>query len=291
LVLDGGDGGHDYRAELLRELGTERLVQSDKFKILRRRPQQGDGYLLIPYNTRFNSDSRAASIRDGFATALETAAGKYSEAVVMTLSTDTKRFDSVSGAMRGLSDAKGRLMSWLRTEYQLGYTPENLSVLEFTEAGVPHLHVVLFGVGWVTHQRALSAKWDALGQGSVVDVRRTMSRGDTWILHNDDGRTVTAREYLGKDIRGLRRLARMDDAAVKEAAEAGDVGLWRHALYWAMRRQYYSCSNSLKSGGGAGAGDLPTVRRYEFVGVAAYHQIPAHVRDNAVVLRSRPPPD
>ena len=294
LILDGSTGGHDYRGELLRELGTERVIQSDKFDILRRRVrgQGGHDYLLIPHTTRFNSERRAASNRDGFTQALETASGRHHEAVVMTLSTDTNRFESVSEAMSNLMDAKGRLMSWLSTEYQIGHRPENLSVVEFTEAGVPHVHVVLFGVGWAVHQRALSAKWDSLGQGRVVDIRRTMSRGDSWILHNDDGGTVTVREYLGKAIRGLCRIAAMDDGDLKAAAEAGNVEYWRHALYWATGRQYYSCSGSLKATDDGEGDGLPAVVVYEFVGVAEYSQIPAHVRESAIVVqRDSPPPD
>jgi hypothetical protein len=292
--LDGGPRGegHDYRAELLRELGTERVVQSDKFKILRRVRGTGEDYVLIPYTTRFNTASRAASIREGFRTALKTAAGRYGDAVVMTLTTDPGRHDCLTDAMGGLSTAKNRLMSWLATDYQLGYRPANLSVLEFTESGLPHVHVVLFGVSWVTTQAQLAAKWDDLGQGRVVDIRRTRSRGDRWLLHNDDGGTVTVRQYLGKAIDGLAEVADMDTGAVREAAEAGDVELWRQALYWATGRQYYSCSPSLKPSVDDSDG-LPFVKRYEFVGAAEYSSIPAHVRRNSTVFvdRGRPPPD
>jgi hypothetical protein len=293
LLLDGSDDRHDYRAELLRELGTELVVQSDKFKILRRVRGQGSEYLLIPYSTRFNTVSRAESIRDGFNSALATAAEDYSDAVVMTLTTDANRFSSLSAAMDGLTEAKGQLLSWLATDYQLGYRPENLTALEFTESGLPHVHLVLFGQSWALRQSALSAKWDDLGQGSIVDIRTARSRDGSgrWLLHNDDGSTVTLRQYLGKAIDGLCGLADMDAEDIKEAAESGESQLWRQALYWATERQYYSCSPSLRD---TDDGDgLPFVKRYEFVSVAQYQDIPAQVRRNATVFvdRGRPPPD
>jgi hypothetical protein len=290
VVLDGSSGGHDYRAGLLRELGTEREIQEDKYDILRWVRGLGPEHLLIPYQTRFNTESRARSSVDRLETALDTATERHNSAVVLTLTTDTKRFESVSEAADGLSKAKGRLMSWLATDYQLGYRPDNLSVLEFTEAGLPHLHIVFFGVSWVAPQSKISAKWDDYGQGSVVRVRTVGRRGDKWILHNDDGGTVTVRQYLGKAADDLVDVAQMDAGQLREAAEAGDIEYWRQALYWATGRQHVSCSPSLKDTDGDDG--LPHVTRYEYVGTARYRDIPAHVRQSAVVLsRDSPPPD
>jgi len=287
-VLDGRNG-QDYRAGLLRQLGTEREIQQDKFKILRRVRGNGPAHLLVPYLTRFNDEDRAGDIQQGFRTALQTAAERYQDAVVVTLTSDAKRFSSVSEALDGLAEAKGRFMSWIGTDYQLGKRPDNLSVLEWTAGGLPHIHLVLFGIDWLMPQSKISAKWDSLGQGNVVDIRSaTASRdGQRWHLHNDDGGRVTLRQYLGKAIRGLQDVAESDAGQLREAAESGDISLWRQALYWATERQYYSCSPSLKDTGGDG---LPHVKRYEFVGVAQYQDIPAHVRADAAILDRHPPP-
>jgi len=287
-LLDGRNG-QDYRAGLLRQLGTEREIQQDKFKILRRVRGSGSEHLLIPYLTRFNDTDRAGDIQDGFRTALQTAAERHQDAVVVTLTTDAKRFSSVSEAVDGLTEAKGRFMSWLSTDYQLGKRPQNLTVLEWTAGGLPHVHLVLFGVDWVLPQSKIAAKWDSLGQGRVVDIRSTETErgGQRWFLHNDDGSRVTLQQYLGKAIRGLQDVAGMDAGQLREKAEAGDVSLWRQALYWATERQYYSCSPSLKD---TDDGELPHVKRYEFVGVAQYRDIPAHIRRDAAVLDRPPPP-
>jgi hypothetical protein len=208
----------------------------------------------------------------------------------MTLTTDSKRFDGLDDAVSNLYESKSRLLSWLSTDYRLGSRPSNLSVLEFTESGLPHVHVVLFGLNWAVPQSSLAAKWDELGQGSVVDIRSARRRGDDWLLHNDDGGTATLRDYLGKAIRGLQTLAASDAGDVRDAAESGDVSLWRQSLYWATERQYYSCSPSLKPD--TDDEGLPHITQWEFVGVAEYRDIPGHVRANATVLsRGWPPPD
>jgi hypothetical protein len=285
-----GRGGHDYRAGLLRQLGTEREIQQDKFKILRRVRGSGPEHLLIPYLTRFNDADRAGDIQQGFRTALQRASQRHQDAVVVTLTSDAKRFSSVSEAVDGLTEAKGRFMSWLSTDYQLGSRPDNLTVLEWTAGGLPHVHLVLFGIDWLLPQSKIAAKWDSLGQGSVVDIRSaTASRdGKRWYLHNDDGSRVTLQQYLGKAIRGLQRVADMDAGDLVDAVEDGDLELWRQALYWATERQYYSCSPSLKDSGDSDG--LPHVKRYEFVGVAQYRDIPAHIRRDAAILDRPPPP-
>jgi hypothetical protein len=287
--LDGRNG-QDYRAGLLRQLGTEREIQQDKFKILSRVRGSGPEHLLIPYLTRFNDADRAGDTQDRFRTALQTAAERYQDAVVVTLTTDAKRHSSVSEALDSLGDAKGRFMSWIGTDYQLGKRPDNLTVLEWTAGGLPHVHLVLFGMSWLMPKSKLIAKWDSLGAGRVVDITDAHSRdsSDKWRLHDDDGRPVTLRYYLGKAIRGLQRVADMDAGDLVDAVEDGDLELWRQALYWATERQYCSCSPSLKDSGDSDG--LPHVKRYEFVGVAQYRDIPAHIRRDAAILDRPPPP-
>lgn len=286
---DGSDGVdlHDYRPELLKELATERANIDDKWTIYERLRGSGQEYLLVPYLTRFNDSSKAGDVQSGFNFALETTAEQYHNAVVLTVTVDPKRHESHAGALESITENKGRLLSWLSTEYQLGYRPESLSVLEFQENGLPHYHIVLFGCTWLTSQEQLSAKWSDLGVGSVVDVRSVGSRNGSWLMHKD-GVTTTLKDYLGKSIQELVDLAGMDTEEIQQQAHSGDVHLWRQALYWATERQYYSCSPSLKE---SKDGDtLPHVSVWSFVGVAKYNQIPSHVVDNALRI-DRPPPD
>ena len=280
------------RRGLFDQFTTDVEGTADKWQVFERERGTGDDYLCLPYRTRYNDAGRATEIRGGFETALRTASRRHNDAVVLTLTTDPKRHDGLLEAIQSLSDNKGRLMSWLSTEYQLGYRPENMSVLEFSESGLPHYHVVLFGVSWAVSQSQLAAKWRDLGQGSVVDVRAATNTHDaeTWLLHDDDRGKVSLRQYLGKAIRELVDVANTDAAELRERVEDGEISAWRQALYWATERQYYTCSPSLKPSRGDDGDGLPHVSTWSFVGVAEYHQIPAHVRQ-AATFADRPPPD
>jgi hypothetical protein len=286
---DGGDGvtKHDYRQEILREQATELANVDDKWTIFERLRGMGSDYLLLPLTTRFNDSSKAGDIQEGFNFALNAAAREYHNAVLLTVTVDPKRHESHTAALDSITENKGRLMSWLSSEYQLGYRPSNLSVLEFTESGLPHYHIVLFGCTWLASQEQLAAKWSDLGTGSVVDVRSVGSRNGSWLMHKD-GVTTTLRDYLGKSIQELVDLAGMSPGEIQKQVENGDVHLWRQALYWATEKQYYSCSASLKK---SKDGDtLPHVTVWSFVGVADYSSIPSHVVNNAVRI-DKPPPD
>ena len=269
------------KKSLLSQLTTDKAGTEDKWQVFRRVRGSGDDYLCIPYRTRYNDIGRATDIRDGFENALRTATKRHNNATVLTVTTDPKQHSGLSEALENLSKNKGRLMSWLATDYQLGHCPENLTVLEFTESGLPHIHIVLFGVSYVVSQEQLSAKWRDYGQGSVVDIRTAKNVHDSkeWRLH-DDGTVVTLRQYLGKAIRELQSLANADADELRDRLDDGDVHLWRQALYWATERQYYTCSPSLRATDN-GDDALPHVTEWEFVGVARLEQIPSHVAQSA----------
>jgi hypothetical protein len=279
----------NVKQSFLREFVTELDAIEDKWQVFERIRGQGAGHLCIPYTNRFNSPGTAGDIQEGFVYGLETAAERHNSAVVLTVTTDPKIHSGLSDALDSLSKNKGRLMSWLSTEYQLGYRPDNLSVLEFSRNGLPHYHIVLFGVSWAVSQEQLSAKWSDYGQGSVVDIRTAESFHDSnqWLLHDDDQGKVSLSYYLGKSIRDLQTVAQTDVSVLEDRVESGDISLWRQCLYWATERQYFTCSPSLKEP--TESGDLPHVSVWRFVGCAKYRDIPAHVRRNAT-FADRPPP-
>jgi hypothetical protein len=277
------------KRSLLEQLVEDVEGTADKWQVFERVRGEGDDYLCLPYRTRHNDGRRARGVREGFEDALRQAAGRHTEAVVLTVTTDPKEHDSLTDAVDALTTNKGRLMSWLSTEYQIGYRPENLSVLQFTESGLPHYHIVLFGVSWAVSQEQLAEKWRSYGQGYVVDARtaRNPHDGDTWLLHDDEQGRVSLSWYLGKAIRELVDVAESTPADLRDRLEDGDISAWRQALYWATERRYYTCSPSLKRS--TPDDDLPHVPVWEFVGVAEYADLPAHVRQGAT-FGDRPPP-
>ena len=256
------------RQPLLDELRTEKSNLQDRYQVFERVRGSGKSHLLLPYETRHTSAARAAKIRTGFNTALSKAAESHDDAVMMTVTTDPKRHDSLSEAVDALRNNKSRLLSFLSTEYRLGYRPQNLTTLEFSDNGLPHLHIVLFGVSWAVSQETLSSKWSEYGQGEIVDIRRVRSRRGRWRF-GDDADATSLRSYLGKAIDECLELAKSDPEEIDESA-------WKQALYWALEAQYYSCSPSLKPD--SKGTELPQVTVWRYVGAASYDQVPGHVR-------------
>jgi hypothetical protein len=282
------------KGSLLEAMITDIEGNEDLWQVLANRVT--DEYLCLPYNTRHNSGGKAGKVREGFESALAEATNRHNEAVVLTLTTDPKEHSGLSKALESLSANRSRLLQWLSTEYQLGHRPEYLSVLEFTETGLPHLHLVLFGVSYAVSQEQLAAKWGDYGQGWVVDARQAQNVHDTdvWRLHDDDRGIVALRDYLGKSIRGLQEVANSDGDELRDRLEDEDLSLWRQSLYWATERQYFTCSHSLKqspANDGDTNGGLPPIVEWEFIGVRQYEAIPATVRQKArFVTHNRPPP-
>lgn len=170
-------GSDSLRADMLGELGTELASVVETWYIFERVRGSGPEYLCLPYRNRFNSPPRASNLQASWRRAWRRARRQYDDAVVVTLTTDPKRHDSIADATDTLIENKNRLSSWLAYDPESGpshpgFHPLNLYVLESTDSGIPHLHAVYFGVGWLTPQWNIADYWDERGQGRVVDVRR-----------------------------------------------------------------------------------------------------------------------
>lgn len=308
-------GSDSLRADMLGELGTELASVADTWNVFERVRGSGPEYLCLPYRNRFNSPSRASDLWATWRRAWGRARRQYDDAVVVTLTTDPKLHASIADATDSLIENKNRLSSWLAYDPESGpsrpgFRPSNLSVLEFTDSGIPHLHVVYFGVQWLTTQEALSDYWDRRGQGRVVDVRQLEKHRGRFVMPTDalpddpdtDGKR-SARLYLGKALRSLSTVAGMDPEDVTNAASARrsgdpqdtDDALWKVALYWALERRFFNGSPELTNDDSDGDdGDsLPHVRCYRYVGTARYDDLPGDIRDRAMFVlpgKGRPPP-
>lgn len=299
--LDDGqfNDRHDYRAELLRELATYKTQISDKFVYFRRKHEITGlpNHLIKPYTTRYNDRGEAADIQAGFRESLTAAAEGFDRGVMVSLTVDSKRFESNAEATEAAIDSVSKLIG--REGYQQGSRPEYVRVNDFQRNGLIHFHICMFGVSVVgdaeagrptVSEASIGEYWDTQrGIGSQIDVQPIHERNGEWILHNDDGGRQTVRLYLGKRIRELVEIASMTGDELKDEAEAGNARLWRHALFWATQRRYYTSSQSLKDNAGGEAEGDTSRYRWVYVGTCRFDQIPQYVIDDSVNY-GRPPP-
>lgn len=298
------------RGVLLGALAAKRDATEDEFVVFRDRTDPSN-HLLVPFATRFNSPRRVREARERFDGVWRTAAERFDRGVVLTLTTDPARFDSLAAATETLIDDVNRLKAWVANRFADGSRPPSVVVPEFTEKGFPHVHVALFGEGFVPHA-VLSNYWGGRrDRGSVVWCDAVVSRCDRWLWVGErpdraDGRGPRA--YLGKTLGDLKALAAVDPETVHAAAgrlradDAEDDDLarewWKLACYWATETRLFTTSPSLRSEDSEasardarGDADGP---RWQFVGVARYGDLPAHVTRDATLIRRerrrRPPP-
>lgn len=315
------DGGRGY---LLGALATYRETTEDRFHRLDRVRGSGPEHLLVPYVNRFNSPRRVGEARERFAGAFDRAGERFDRAVMVTLTTDPNRFDSLLAATESLMEDVNRFKSWLATGSRLGSRPPSIVVPEFTESGLPHVHVVLFGVSWVVPHKVLSAYWaGSRDRAEVVWFDRLASRG-RWQWANRDHRHAhptedvagrSPRAYLSKSLDALDSLAGASPEAVREASQAllrmGETdgsgermdGVSRHesaatdgptdalacGREWWKLALYWTTDMRLftLSPSLKPSNDddgLPHIPSYEYVGTARLGEFPGFVQENAVIL-------
>ncbi|MXR51124.1 hypothetical protein GRX03_05820 [Halovenus sp. WSH3] len=162
------------------------------------------------YKTRFNDEGRISKQYARFNDALEYAYEHYETAAVATFTTDPKQQRHLLDGTENINPNFNRLLSYLsrdpstekdtRKESVANWRPdladdvtgrprerpEYIKVLEFTEKGYPHLHVLFFdvptresdGMPWLCDKQELAAKWSDYGQGEIIDVYPLVYRDD-----------------------------------------------------------------------------------------------------------------
>jgi hypothetical protein len=175
-----------------------------------RRGGQSSQRMTKRYKTRFNDEGRISKQYARFNDALEYAYEHYETAAVATFTTDPKQQRHLLDGTENINPNFNRLLSYLasdpstkkdtRKESVANWRPdladdvtgrprerpEYIKVLEFTEKGYPHLHVIFFdvptresdGMPWLCDKQELAAKWSDYGQGEIIDVYPLVYRDD-----------------------------------------------------------------------------------------------------------------
>ena len=222
------------RGDLVGSFAAKRAATEDRFHAFEDSFNPGE-HLLVPYVTRFNSPQRVAETRERYNEAWDQAAVQFGSALVATLTTDPARYPSIEAAVEGLLDDVNALKDWLAYvpstgPSRPGFRPPSLVVPQPTERGVPHVHVVFFGVNWLTTHASLRGFWDGKrGRGSVVWLDRLVSRGPNgrwrWATSTEAREHPTTeimgrspRAYLAAGVDALAASASVSAAKVKETA-------------------------------------------------------------------------
>ena len=221
------------------------------------RPAQ-DLKLTMPYHTRFNNEHRKAEQWARYNTAWEAADEKYQKAVFLTLTTDPKRYRSIGDMIDGLMNSWGQLLETLNQKYSNRDRLDFVRALEFggsdksNHVGLPHMHVVVFGVPYIAHSW-LSGYWSQK-HAKIVDIQGVNKRGaDSWTIQTGRHQGKSIAGYLGKYLSKNFESVGVDPDELYETVDKWeDPGNWRNsqiwkmALYWASGRQFWDCSHDLK---------------------------------------------
>ena len=277
------------RGHLLGGLGAKIETTEHKWLILEGRECQRD-YMLMPFQNLYNSSNRVDGAIARYRRAWSTAAAEYDRGVLLTLTTDPSRYDSIADATEGLMDDLNRLKSWLANRFFDGRRPPHIAVPEFTESGLPHLHVAIFGIDYIP-QAVLAHYWDRRrDRGSNVWLRGMKVRGARWHWQSRPKLTKTRppQAYLAKGLYRLKSLSAADADCVKQAADRLRSGRtreddeahewWRLAVRWALDVKLFTCSPSLKQGYDQGTSREPErAPQWRFIGASGSDTIPGHV--------------
>lgn len=268
LALTNKSFGHyDYEgkefirhevADVLEDVFSQYKENSRKKRILLAHKHTSKG-LLIPYSTRFTSPRRRRAHFAKYSAVWKNASAMYKDAVFLTLTTDPSKHESVYHATKSMSKSFNRFMSWLKKYLQkpdIAY----IKALEFTKAGYPHLHIILFGVDFIAppsiRKRVKTLrrlkKWDELKHYYSVSKEKITER---WSATGQGEINYVYSIYCNEAGRWQWRKYRPRDAGIKSPAgylkkyfakALSDSDSYRVALYWATNTRFYTCSRSLQ---------------------------------------------
>lgn len=186
--------------------------------------------LILPYKTRFTSKSRKYENLVTFENIWKGTILAYKSAVMLTLTTDPKRFPSAFHANKHFQKSLNRFWSYL-TKKKHG-RPKYLNVHEFTKNGLLHAHIIIYGLNWLMDYKQLSERWSKCNQGEIVHIFTLHNNGNKWLWTKnkpkDAGKQKSPLDYLKKYL--------------KKALYSND----QQELYWTFNKRYFTYARSLK---------------------------------------------
>lgn len=258
---------------------------------------------------RVSDPNRVAAQQATYLSAWEVAARQYRHGALVTLTARPGESGDMVDSAVAVNESVGPLRSHLRRQTPGSSTPDAIVSREFTNRGVLHLHVVVFGIRPDTLDvDALSRYWhETRGHGYIVDVagiERRPTRTPTgsefrWVFSDhataptDRGQYV--RSYLGETLFQLRAVA---EATPEEIHRTDNAAWWKVAVFWACGLPVVSVSSELRLDDGTsrlnGGCTVPVDPTRDFLVTGRSYDFPSYATADSLPLRQdrrkRPPP-
>ena len=186
--------------------------------------------LFLPYKNRFISIDRKKANLATYEAIWKHASLGYRSAVFVTLTTDPKLFSSACDANFHFQIALNRFFSFIQKRQ--GYRPKYLNVHEFTEKGLLHSHIVLFGIDYLSHFRQLSKDWQKCGQGSIVHIYGLRNNGTAWTWSRAQPKGAKAGRSVDLYLKKYLKKNLFDGSELE--------------LYWTFNKRFFTYSKALK---------------------------------------------
>ena len=231
IIMDRKFLDDDHYADLSFYFENYLSIVENKVILLRHKTER-EKFALVSYSTRFTDETRRRKLLARYDHAWSYATHHYKDGVFLTLTTDPSQFSSIYEATMAISWAWNSFMSWVQKK--LKRRPPYIKVLEFTQKGMPHLHIVFFDVGYIAEHEEITEEWNRLGQGIINYEYSIVNKGGQWRWkkRKPQGGGRSVKRYLKKYL--------LKTMSMKNTA------LGTLSLYWVTNKRFYTTARILQ---------------------------------------------
>lgn len=245
----------------------------------------------IQYSTRFSDNKKKKKLLDKYHRIIQRSLQKYNTGVFLTLTTDPKIHKSLWHSTRHIGVALNKFFSYLNSRFYKnhpGYKnikkamkqglishqkgkqelarirketrPVYVACYEFTETGLCHVHILIFGKSFLMPKDDITKEWQRCQQGTVNWIYRIRKTPKGWQWHRKKPpgckKTKTADQYLAKYL----KKALFDTSSL--------------FMYFTTNKRFYTYSRVLFPPNPV---KTENIARYEFIGAFDEDQVPLDI--------------
>lgn len=198
------------------------------------------------FNNRYNDRSEAGKIYATGMTKLENAADAYDCGIQLDLTTNPfvedesgeYVYDGIDDMHGALMDAKEAILKKIGYEaHGKSLPPHHVDFLEFTDTGIPHMHIEVFGVtsdSLPSKKQLKEYAWETLDHCKELEIRNIEERNGEW-WYQESGTPVTP--YVLKSVKTLLDVAEGKICPGDNPfhyVNKTKMNPWKLSLYWAV---------------------------------------------------------